>query len=234
MTRFKWYKIAVPSGLNRFIGRVKSARFTAETNAGFLPLPDTVMGCLDFRFLWRSSIVTVGFDDFGNQIRNVFNNVEQISVRFLRSGDRLFIRIVDPPRTTRELFNMLEFAAEGGISVEHHVFSSKDQSIILKKFDSYRLVGIRGTGSSVEHRFVARVELASKDGIQLDRLKFLQKLQFSADHSSYEVMEDGFVGQLTFMRTGLVRVGGAILPYVVAQLEQLLMDGESNEGGGEF
>ncbi|WP_336235029.1 hypothetical protein [Achromobacter dolens] len=150
-------------------------------------------------------------------------SIEQLSIRFSQAGDILLLRVTDPPRSMREFFNFLEHLGGNGTSIQSLIFSSDQQEEILKKFDSFRLIGLRGVGSSSVHRIVARIELASKDGINIDKLPFLEKLRFNADQTSYEIMEDGLIGQITFMASGAVRVAGAVLPYIVAQLEDELL-----------
>lgn len=177
---------------------------------------------MDFRFLWRSAIVAVGFDDNGIRTTQTFNSVEQLSISFLQVGDVLFLRLTDPPRATRELFNALELAGGIGMSIQPYIFSPRQQARMLNHCDDFSLIGLRGVGISSRHHVVARIELASKDGINIKLLPFLDELKFNPDQSSYEVMQEGIKGQVTFTVSGAVRITGGVLPFVVSQLENQL------------
>lgn len=219
MTRFKWYKIRISDTPAAFLKRIRITKFTKGTNAGFLPAVEDAGGANALRFLWRSTVVTTSFDELGNKTNQTIESVEQLLVCFHAAEDFVWLRVADPPRSMRELFNMLEKVGGFGMAVEPYVFSEKQQAKMLKRCSESRLVGLRGVGSSTEHRLVARIDLASKEGIQPERLSFLGPLRFTADHSSYEIVEQGLKGQVTFTTTGIVRVSGALLPFILNQLE---------------
>ena|GEM_PF-4590361 len=226
MTRLKWYRIRVTGAPGAFLRRIKATKFSVDANSGFLPAFEGATGANNLRFLWRSSVVAMSFDEAGNRTSQTFNSIEQITLNLYPSSDFLWMRITDPPRGTRELFSALERVGGMGMSIEPEVFTPKQQAQMLKRCDDYRLVGLRGVGTSTEHRVVARIELASKEGIEPERLLFLDQLQFAADHSSYEIVEQGLKGQVTFTATGAVRITGGILPFILSQLEAQLGIGE--------
>ncbi|AXW04370.1 hypothetical protein CJO82_00030 [Ralstonia solanacearum] len=199
--------------------RIKAIKFAADTHSGFLPAFDDAMAPNTLRFLWRSAVTTTSFDELGNRTNQTIKSVEQLLVTLYVANDLVWLRVTDPPRSMRELFNALERVGGFGMAIDPHVFSAKQQVQMLRRCTDFRLIGLRGVGSSTEHRFVARIELASKEGIQPKRLPFLEQLRFTADHSSYEIVEQGLQGQVTFTATGVVRVAGPILPFILSQLE---------------
>jgi hypothetical protein len=213
VTRFKWYKVRVAGSTSAFLRRIKEGEFSATDESGFLHVGDEGKSA-NFRFVWRSSVVAVTLDDHGAPVRHVVNSLDQVLCTF-HVGDLnlIWMRVTDPPRVLRELLNALERIAGLGFSVEQQTFSHKKQLQLLKRCGEYRLIGLRGVGSSAEHR---------QDGIYPERLEFLAQLHFSPDHASYEILEQGLKGQVTFTATGLVRVSGALLPLIVNQLERQL------------
>lgn len=221
MTRFKWYRIGLPCSYPQLLSRLKARRFTADSAWGFVPLSDPGEPS-SHRFVWRSTVATFSLDSQGNSTRQVVDTVDSLVCRFFSAGETVWLRIDDPPRSPRDFLNALEAVSGFGFSAEPQSFSAKQQSQLLQRCDESRMVGLKLVGSSAEHRLVARIEIASKEGILPDQLGFLEELQYTVDHASYEVVQDRVKGQVTFTTSGAVRVSGALLPFIVAQLEALL------------
>lgn len=221
MTRFKWYRIRRPCTEAQLVKRLQGRAFDAGTDWGFLPLENSE-GRSTFRFVWRSKLVAVGVDEQGNPTQQLIDTVDQLVCTLFSTGQATWLRVDDPRRSLRALLNALEIVAGLGFSAEPQSFNAKQQAQVLRRFDDSRMVGMKGVGSSAELKLVARIELASKEGIQPERLAFLKELEYSIDHASYEVVQTRMKGQVTFTSSGAVRINGPLLPFVVAQLEGLL------------
>lgn len=222
MNRYKWYRVRPPTSAVTLLRRIRSSSFEGDSDSGFLPSVVEGAGPNSFRFLWRTSVVAMSLDEYGNRKSQLVQSVEQIEVDFSSENDFIWLRVMDPPRVSRELFNAIERIAGMGTSFEVQTFTPKQQAKFIRSCDEYRLVGLRGVGSSAEHKVVARIELASKDGVRPEKLAFLEQLRFASDQTTYELTERGLKGQVTFTASGVVRIAGAIQPFVLNQLEAQL------------
>jgi hypothetical protein len=222
VTRYKWYRVRPPISTATLLRRIRVSSFEEDSDSGFLPSVLEGAGPNSFRFLWKTSVVAMSVDEDGNRKSQLVQSVDQMEIEFSEEKDFIWLRVMDPPRMSRELFNAIERIAGMGTSFEVETFSPKQQAKFIRSCDGYRLVGLRGVGSSVEHKVVARIELASKEGIRPEKLAFLEQLRFASDQTTYELTERGLKGQVTFTASGVVRIAGAIQPFVLSQLEAQL------------
>jgi hypothetical protein len=207
--------------------KLKASPFRHGSEWGFAALPDA-QDKPHFRFLWRAHVPVLGIDAAGNQTRELVQSIDYFVFAVFASKDDVWVRIEDPPRGTQAFFNSLELVTGPGLSVEPYAFSQKQQMAVLSHFDESRLVGMRGVGTSTELKLVARIEVASKAKIDTERLPFLRGLQYTVDHSSFEVTQARLRGNLTFTASGTVKVSGPLQPFIVAQLENYLPSRKSS------
>lgn len=222
MTRHKWFRIGLPGTLNQLEKRVRATRLTADRQFGF-SLRSAENGEVVTTFLQRSSVPIVLLDGEGNAQRQLINTIDRIDFVFLQSSAGCWIRVDEPPRSLRDMLNALETTAGMGFSAEPVTFSLAQQKAVLARTDEFKLIGLKGVGSSVELQMVARIELASKVGLNLERLEILRDLSCTIDHSSYEASYQRTRGQITFTATGVVRLAGQLQPRLLNLVERQLV-----------
>jgi hypothetical protein len=221
VTRYKWYRVGLPGTQAQFLKNLGRSPLAADGAWGFVHLPGETERPA-FRFLWRANIVAFAFDDAGNQTRQVFTTVEHCDFVVLSKGQKVWLRVTDPPRSLRDFLNALEMTAGMNFFAEPVLFSQKKQSQILRRASESRMVGFRGVGASPEQKLVARIEVVSKDGLRLEDVHLLHGLEFSVDHASYEVVFERARGQVTFAAGGVVRITGQLLPFILGLVEAQL------------
>ena len=221
MTRYKWYCLGLPGSLFDFIGRIKARNFSANSASGFIAGEDDLESYA-FRYAWRSRIVATDIDAEGNSTASSISIVNVCEFSIFSKFDKIWLRIVDPPRSNKELLDALETVAGFGFYAEIVIFSSSVHAALLKSVDECRLISFKGVGGIPEEKAVARIEMASKIGLDLNRFEFLKKIQYSVDHAVYEAVYRRERGQIAFSTSGLVKIGGDLRPYMLELVESEL------------
>jgi len=221
MTRYKWYRLGLPRDISHLIGGIKKKIFTAESVSGFIVMQSDSGGD-NFKYAWRSKIAATDIDAEGNSVIQSILTVSVCEFSIFSKFDQVWLRVADPPRSSKELLDALESVVGFGFYVETIVFSSAVHAALLRNVDDCRLVSFKGVGAVAEEKAVARIEMASKSGLNLDRFDFLRKIDYSVDHALYEVVFRREKGQVAFSISGMVKIGGSLQPYILGLVESEL------------
>jgi hypothetical protein len=221
MTRYKWFRVGLPSTFQRFTKKLRSTSMAQGSLFGFTQIG----GSEDrsrFRYLRRVKVSLSSIDAAGNSSFQVVDSVESVEFELFQTGAITWLRVDSPPRSLLDLTSGIENVSGMGFSIEPVVFGYREQRALLKRADSHRMVGFKGLGHDVSAKLIARVEVASKEGVEPDRLEFLKSLQYKIDHTTFDVSFRMLKGQITFTASGLVRIGGALEPYLLDCVEDCL------------
>ena len=223
MKRYRWFRIGLPSSYQSLVRRVRNRQIDAVTPFGYAPVPSERDG-ERFRYLRRSTVAVTVLDAEGNADQHLVQTIDTIEFESFQVGDRTWLRVDDPPRSLKDFLNSLETIAGMGFSATPVKFPYKRQRVLLGHADVCRMVGFKGVGSDKALKAVARIEVASKEGIEPAQLPFLKGLQYAIDHSTFDVTYKMTKGQITFTESGVVRIAGQLEPYLLDCLERHLGD----------
>lgn len=149
-------------------------------------------------------VATVNFTDFA----------------VLNVDGEMFFRIENPGRSIRELLNTLESLVGLGFTCKPVTFEKKKPVSVLESVEVAKLVGLKVTDAVLGKDLLARMEFSSKEGINRERLTALEGVPHKTDSASYELIYGGVKGVLHFSSTGMVKVGGQLVPRLIHLIEQ--------------
>jgi len=221
MKRYKWYKLGLPGSLQKFIKSIKNVSLGSDSQFGFLQIEGD-SGRPRFQYFFRSKVFLTLIDSAGASNRQEFEAVDSIEFEILRGTEKVWLRVDDPPRSLRQFFNDLEKVVGFGFSVKPEVFTVLDQRAMLERVDSSKMVGFKGLGSDASAKLIARVEVASKEGVEPEGLPLLRTLEYKIDHATFDIAHRTLKGQVTFTASGIIRLGGALEPYLLGCVEEQL------------
>ncbi|MGN2406735.1 hypothetical protein ACTACD_13245 [Pseudomonas syringae] len=220
ISRFKWYAVRVPCSVDEFLQKLAQSRYDPSLNSGFIVnIPER-----SFQFFWRTSIYATSIDLDGISKQNEV--VSTCSQRVTLLGtDQLMFRMEDPPRSSKELLNSLDKILGFGFSCEQIFVTDKIVKDSIKSFQTITLNSLKLSGSISSIAATARVEIASKVGIDPESVEGFGLSHSVVDAGSYSVRYKGLTGQVGFTRTGICKLSGDLTPRVQAYIETTLMAG---------
>lgn len=221
MKRYKWFRISLPLRLGQLVKRLGQLSFGAERESGFLFVAGA-QGRFRFRYFRRTKVAVNVVDENGGPSTQVIDAVESFEFEFSDAGEFLLLRIDEPPRSIKSLLDRLEQVCGGVLSVSLLSFAFGDHGLILDGLQSYKLVALKGVGADRRQRYVARVEVASREGIVIEQLSLLRGLEFSIDNSTYEVLCGLGRGQVSFSSSGVVKLGDQVAETLLEAVERYL------------
>ena len=219
LTRYRWYRIQLPSGAPDFSGVIAKHPLVANANQGFTRVEGS-LGALIYRFLWRSKVVIVQFDDNGTPSYQEVATVNFTDFAIVSIEGVTFLRIENAGRSIRDLLNAIEALVGLGFTCRPVTFENSKPTIVFEKIETIKLIGLKVIGAVLEKDLVARMEFASKQGITLDKLTILEGVPHKIESASYELIYEGVKGQLAFTSNGTVRVSGQLAPRLIHLVEQ--------------
>jgi hypothetical protein len=223
MKRYKWFRVGVPIDFRVLLRRLNRLPFLADTDSGFHYVAGDG-GRVRFRYLRRVKVIVGVLDELGSPATQVIDSVESFEFELVESVDTVLVRIDEPPRSIKSLLDSFERVCGGGLAVVLVTFPFESHRLMLSGLKSSRLVALKGAGADHGRKYVARVEVASREGIVLEQLTVLSGLEFSIENSTYEVMTDQGRGQVAFLSSGVVRFGDQIADNLLASVESYLLN----------
>lgn len=218
ISRFKWYLVRLPCTVEEALDRLDSFKYHAGQESGFI----VDRGTDSFEYYWRTPMYLTSIDEGGEAVRSeVFSFVQQ-KVELIK-GDRLIFRIQDPPRSSKELFNTLEKTLGFGFGVTVLAVSDSTIKQAIKGFSAVTLNSIKFSGALNEASALARIEVASKRGLETSLLDCFGLDSRTVESASYSVTTKGISGQVGFTRSGICKISGDLAPLILSKVESCLI-----------
>ncbi len=219
LTRYRWYRIQLPSGASDFSGVIAKHPLVANANQGFMRVEGS-LGAFIYRFLWRSKVVIAQFDDHGTPSYQEVATVNFTDFAIVSIEGVTFLRIENAGRSIRDLLNAIEALVGLGFTCKPVTFENSKPTTVFEKIETIKLIGLKVIGAVLGKDLVARMEFASKQGITLDKLTILEGVPHKIESASYELIYEGVKGLLAFTSNGTVRVSGQLAPRLIHLVEQ--------------
>lgn len=161
----------------------------------------------------------------GAERKTSIPTMERYSVRIFQAASQIYMALLDPPRGTRIQSEILSVL----IADQDYFFEPLEISrpMIVKhisRFDSARLVSAKVRDLKISDTAIARLEVASKEGIDSDIAPILHGKFFRLDSMTYEVTHKFQRGLVTYMSNGTVRAATALVETVFPGFEQVLVE----------
>ena len=221
MTRYRWYRINVPSK-NSLSSHLKEYPLTKKSEFGFLCV-DEPLQKNKFLFLMREKLFVTTFDEDGNSKVNEVDNLSVTKLSIINVNKTEFIRIEDPGRNSKDLFNVLESILGFGFTSNLITFDDPRSMSIFENVQVSKILGLKIAGAVVDSDLIARMEFVSKQGMKIERIPPLRGLNYKVDSLTFEVLIEGVKGNVSISSNGLVKVSGQLSPKIVSLIEDDLV-----------
>lgn len=218
MNRYKWYRLGLSIKIKQFMKDLQKTEFTDAVSCGYIPLNKTANG-QEFRFLWKSNITKTNFDKDGEPVIELIPTINYCDMHLFEHNGNNWLRLNNPPRSTKELMNSMEDIAGFGFYAESLQFPSNHLPTTLSNLNEAKLIGFKALGAVVENKAIFRIEGASKEGLALEEINFLKKLAYSIDSMTYEIVFERIRGQVCLSSTGLIKISGQLSPMILEFIE---------------
>jgi hypothetical protein len=218
-TRYRWYRVQLPSAKMELNKIFSDSPFTKDSTSGFSCI-DGEFGLPIYRYLWRTKMLITRFDDDGRPSYEEVASVSFTDFSIISVNDLKFLRVENPGRNIRDLLNKLESIIGLGFTCKPVTFEKGHPKTLLKSVEAVKLVGLRVIGAVVANDVVARMDLASKQGIIIDELNILKDIRYKVDSSSFELVFQGVRGSVVLSSGGLIKISGQLAPKLISLIEQ--------------
>ena len=219
-TRYRWYRIQIPrrsAGLSTIIAQ---QQLTDDTGFGF----QSIVGEVDqpkYRFAWRTKVVLTRLDDEGSPSYEEVASLSFTDFVIIQMDGVTFLRIENPGRSLRELFNALESLIGFGFTSKQLTFEKAKPTTVFKNIEVMKLIGLKVVGAVIDEDLVARIEFASKQGIVSEKkMKLLERMQYTVESAVFDLVFEGLRGQLAFSSNGTVKISGRLAPRLGRLIEE--------------
>lgn len=218
LTRYRWYRIQLPHEATDLATLVAKCPFISDASFGFSQV-DAGIGDPKHRFLWRTKVVITKLDVEGLPTYEQVESVSFTDFSVVVVDAMTFIRIENPGRNIRDLLNTLESLAGMGFTAKPMTFERARPTTIFNQVSVSKMVGLKVVGAVIDEDLVARMEFASKQGMNVDNMKVLNSLKYKVELAVFEFIYEGIRGQVAFSANGSVKISGQLAPKLVSLIE---------------
>lgn len=218
MKRIRWYRLKLPSSFYEFTLALEKKKMQDANSCGFLDVSDGWGKKL--KYFYKNKLLISQIDSNGEEKKTFVETIENFILIFFEVNNQIYLRVEDPPRSLRDFMNNIELIAGFGFSATPIIFSREDQLNILGNHYSCKIIGFKGVGSKKEPKIVARIEVASKEEINIEEIDFIKDINFQTDHISYEVDFNFSKSQITFTSSGVVKINGSLEDDLLERIEK--------------
>lgn len=216
-TSYRWYRIRVHGR------RVPAAGFVEKLLAH---RADTTFHRVEegaseqMMCVSRSEVWVERLDGLGGIVRDRIESISAIRFSIVEFREAIVLRVASPPRNIQPMMAALEMALGFGLSVKPIVVQLNGDSAVLRAADTKKLVSLKVTNVVIAHDCLARMEFASKEGLDPKQISALAGLTYRIEHVKYELALQTVKGNVSASAHGLVRIGGALSHFIRHLIEQ--------------
>lgn len=218
ISRYKWYKVRLPCSISELLQKLRNNGYDADAALGFI----VNEGEDSFRYIWPSTVSAVRFDAEGNEEVQKFVTINSQLVVILE-GEMIVFRMENPSRSTRELMGAIEKCVGFGFSCEQIPIKDQLVKVALRSAENSKINSLKLAGAIDGAKILARVELASKEGIDPRHIDNFGFRDYVVESASYEAFYKGLKGHVGYSRTGVCKLSGALSPFILGNLEAELV-----------
>lgn len=218
ISRFKWYSVRLPCSVGDALQKLEKGRYEPTQRTGFI----VDAGERSFQFFWKTSIYATVIDPDGTSSSEEITSVCSQKIQIL-GEEHIFFRLEDPPRSSKELLNALDKIIGLGFSCEQVIVTDELIRNSIESFHSITLNTLKLSGAIHSIAAIARVEIASKEGIDQKSIDNFGLSQSLIEAGTYSVRYKGSSGQVGFTRTGMCKISGERTARIKASIESNLM-----------
>ncbi len=221
--RYRWFSLKFPFG-HEFLIRIMAGEPISPENKKGFQITYSDDGEIKFKFFWQTKIIAKTMSVDGEESSEEIYTLESQDCLLKKSGEKYILRLDNPGRSLRELFNSLEDISGMGFYVKPLYLSDETVSHIKSKIDICKTVGVKISGGIGGNEVVARVDLASKKGIKIDEISILSGMKYKTESASYELILKGEKGNFSYTSSGLVKLSGKLAPMVLFLIEEAMIN----------
>lgn len=217
MRRFRWYRLNLPSSFSEFTSVLDNKKIQEINSCGFFDISDG--WGKKYKYFYKNKLAISQIDANGDEKKTFVETIDSFVLKIFEVRKEVYIRIEDPPRSLRDFMNNIELIAGFGFSAIPILFTRDEQTKIIRDGYSFKVIGLKGVGSKKDPKIVARIEIASKETINIKEIDFLQEINFQPDHISYEIDSNFTRSQITFTSSGVVKINGNLEDDLIERIE---------------
>lgn len=220
--RYRWYRVGVPDSSAKLSRYIDASVPEESKGVGFYSIVGG-LGREQLRFWWKSPVVITRIDDEGAVSFDEIESVSFVDFELIESLAGTYIRIENPNRNARELFNFFEGAVGLGFTCAPVVFEYHVSKNLMSIFDAAQIVGLKVRDVVMGGGIIAKMEFSAPEGLDVECLEVARKYPHKKDVVCYDFSLKGLKGSAVFSSNGSVRVGGELAAFIVAMVEQELL-----------
>lgn len=222
MQRYRWYELQLPIEFDQFVEKIERLRLSTRSLVGFLKL-ESPRGESRFNFIWTTYLSSVSLHRDGSSKTEQIPTLSMCEVSLFKAKGRVWLRVLDPARSAKELLDSLERVGGFGFSATSVSLFGGNRTSFIPKGSEGRLISFKALRALPNESAVARIEAASKQGLDLGTFSLLGDGNYALEQLTYEIVYRQAKGQLTITNSGIVKVSGQLAPFLVDSVESTLV-----------
>lgn len=214
---YRFYKAKFPSKSN-ILKKLLSSPPIFNTKDGFLEGGCIEEGWKFFEFYWHKKIYLNRVDEGGELISEEYVTASRTDFAIYPIDNVYIIRVKNPGRTQKTLFDKIETLAGFGFSVSPITFEIEDYNTMFTDVDSTKMTKISLDGVAFAKGIVGKLEANSiqGNGINLEEIPILSKNNGTIRQIRLHIVKEAITSTIDISASGMVKIGGDLRVYILS------------------
>jgi hypothetical protein len=159
MDRYKWYRLELPVKLERYLKLLQAAKpgYRGDESGFFLQQQDDKKHA--YRFFWAVTVARTTFSDQGTTAIELIKSFCYCDFLLFEFRAQTWLRVLNPPRSSKELLNALEYVGGFGFVAEPVELLKGNDEFEFPLGTESRLVAVKAVCFLTTEGITARVGL---------------------------------------------------------------------------
>jgi hypothetical protein len=189
-----------------------------QQGARFISMRDSE-GSYAYRFTWTTEVFATRVDEEGELQTERIITQSFLDFVLKNVGKKTLLRIRNPGRTVTNLLNALEAEVGFGFWVKPVELLPYADELLKGSARKTDLIGLKITNVAISENILSRMEFVSKQSIDRAQIQSMLSRTHTLEFSSYEIYLESHKGQISFMRTGLIKVSQQLEKWAIEVIE---------------
>lgn len=227
--RYRWYAIRFPDK-STFLESIAHVQPIYNECNGILAIAADDDNAVRYRFVSHRKVALNRIDKEGNLFSEEYLDVSHLDFDLLEKNKRHYIRVINPSRDLKCLFDFFEGVFGLGFSVKPIGFNLNNWQDIFDDNDLVKALNIKVTDLVIDKDIRLKIDMSvlNTNVLNLEDVSILAKRKYVVSNLIIQVIKEGISSKVELSKGGLVSVSGDLCAYVIDKIESKLIDKSSS------
>lgn len=221
--RYRWFIAKVPNGMS-LVEKINNFPKEGRSDQSFYKRSEELSQSDDYKFTWNSELNISNFNEQGDVEFRVVKILNHIDFSIVNIDKNYLIRLINPARSVKELFDALERLIGLGFSCKVIKVDPSKWREALPDDLTAKLVGMEVSDLVINNKVIAKAQFKAINLLHVspEDIKILEGSSYRVSAVKLDVNKSGQKSIVELKSSGMVKIEGKLDKYILNGVEQYI------------